>query len=341
MAVRKGVSVFASAGNEGRSAWKYIIAPSDGDSVIAMGGVRPDKTLWSSSSHGPTYDGRIKPDLMAQAENVLSVNPGTIDQYISVSGTSLSCPLGAGAGAILLSAMPSLSPIALRDTLTGYATHFNNPDTLFGYGLIDLVKILAYVISEPGVSVRNLEISGYPGRNIIEWVSVREITNEKWIIWRKKGLHPFIKIGELEGSDISQSPQTYSFVDMDVQGGELFTYKVAAQLRSGELIIIDTVQVQSIQPPNVTLLYTLPNPFNSTVRITIGLNHPKSVNLKIFDVSGRLVKTILENIKMSAQYHHFIWDATNNSGRPISSGSYFIQLIADDNQKMIKMLYLK
>jgi subtilisin family serine protease len=219
MAVRKGVSVFASAGNEGLSAWKYIIAPADGDSVIAMGGVRPDKTLWPSSSHGPTYDGRIKPDLLAQGENVFTVNPRTIDDYISVSGTSFSCPLGAGAGAILLSAMPSLSPTALRDTLTVYATNYTKPDTLFGYGLIDLEKILAYVISEPGVSVRNLEISGYPGRNVIEWVSVWEIANEKWIIRRKEGLHPFIKIGVLEGSDISQSPQTYSFVALAVQGG--------------------------------------------------------------------------------------------------------------------------
>jgi serine protease AprX len=341
MAVRKGVSVFASAGNEGLSAWKYIIAPADGDSVIAMGGVRPEKTRWPSSSHGPTYDGRIKPDLMAQAENVYSVNPRTIDQYISVSGTSFSCPLGAGAGAILLSAMPSLSPIALRDTLTGYATRFNNPDTLYGYGLIDLEKILTNVISEPGVSVRNLEISSYPGRNIIEWISVRELSNEKWIISRKEGLHPFKKIGELEGKEISQSPQTYSFVDLDVQGGESFTYQLSAQLKTGELITIDSLQVQSVQPEDITLLYSFPNPFNSTVRIILGLNHPKSVNLKIFDVSGRLVKTILENMKMSAQYHHFIWDATNDSGRPVSSGSYFIQVIADDTQKMMKMLYLK
>ena len=341
MAVRKGVSVFASAGNEGLSAWKYIIAPADGDSVIAMGGLRPNKALWPSSSHGPTYDGRIKPDLMAQAENVYSVNPGTIDQYITVSGTSLSCPLGAGAGAILLSAMPSLSPIALRDTLTSYATRFNNPDTLYGYGIIDLEKIIAYVISQPGVSVRNLEIGSYPGRNIVGWISVRELTNEKWIIWRKEEQHPFIKIGELEGREISRSPQTYSFVDLDVRGWESFTYQLSAQLKTGELITIDSMQVQSVQPEDITLLYSFPNPFNSKAIITLGLNHPKSVNLKIFDLSGRLVRTILENKKMAAQYHHFIWDATNESGRPVSSGTYFIQLIAGDTQKMMKMLYLK
>jgi flagellar hook assembly protein FlgD len=112
-------------------------------------------------------------------------------------------------------------------------------------------------------------------------------------------------------------------------------------LKTGEIITIDSIQVQNVQPKDISLLYSFPNPFNSTVNITLGLNQPKSVSLKIFNVSGHLVKTILENIKMSAKYHHFIWNATNNADRPISSGSYFIQLIAGDTQKMVKMLYLK
>ena len=65
------------------------------------------------------------------------------------------------------------------------------------------------------------------------------------------------------------------------------------------------------------------------------------VDLKIFDISGRLVKTILDNNTLAAQYHHFIWDATSNSGRAVSSGAYFIQLIAGDTQRIVKVLYLK
>ena len=141
MAVEKGISVFNSAGNEGSLSWHYITAPADGFNVIAVGGLNPDGSLWNGSSRGPTYDGRIKPDVVAQGGSVYNVSPATTDRYETATGTSLSCPLAAGSGAIILSVNPNLTPLELRDLMIRSATHYLEPDNDTGYGTIDLVTL--------------------------------------------------------------------------------------------------------------------------------------------------------------------------------------------------------
>ncbi|UCD37381.1 MAG: S8 family serine peptidase, partial [Fidelibacterota bacterium] len=67
-ATRLGMLVVTAAGNERNSLdWGgYIIAPADADSIIAVGAVDADGNIASFSSHGPTFDGRIKPEVVAQ-----------------------------------------------------------------------------------------------------------------------------------------------------------------------------------------------------------------------------------------------------------------------------------
>ncbi len=72
-AASRGIIVCNAIGNYGWNGPTSLIAPSDADSVIAVGGVYADGSLWGSSSRGPTADGRIKPDVMAQGAAVLSV----------------------------------------------------------------------------------------------------------------------------------------------------------------------------------------------------------------------------------------------------------------------------
>ncbi len=341
LAVKKGVSVFSSAGNEGYTAWRYIAAPADGDSVIAIGGVRADGSRHAASSVGPTSDGRIKPDLMAQSQSVYTVSVYSNNGYTGVSGTSYSCPLGAGVGAILLSVYPSLTPMALRDTLVQNATQFENPDTLSGYGLIDLEKILVKLIPKPGVSVDNLSLNLLEGRNELTWIAVEEISNEKWVISRKEFGEDYQVVGEISGRELGLSPLTYSFIDFDVNGGEIITYLLAAQLYSGELIIADTIRSQSLQATSITLLNNSPNPFNSETQLIFGLNRLQNVSLKIYDIRGRLIKILIDDQSMAVQYHHLFWDGTNDQNQTVSSGTYYLRLETEDSYKMKKIMLLK
>ncbi|MFN3872299.1 MAG: S8 family serine peptidase, partial [Ignavibacterium sp.] len=105
LAVKKGIVVVNSAGNEGwRTTPNSLVAPADGDSVFAIGATDGSGVRVSFSSFGPTFDGRIKPDFMAMGSNVYAARSSSTTQYTYVSGTSFSCPLSAGVVALLLQA---------------------------------------------------------------------------------------------------------------------------------------------------------------------------------------------------------------------------------------------
>ena len=95
--------------NDFNSTHNTIVAPSDGDSVIAVGAVNSSGNRSSFSSVGNTVDGRIKPDIMAMGSGVTLASPSSNAKYTTGSGTSFSCPLAAGVAALILSYNPKLN----------------------------------------------------------------------------------------------------------------------------------------------------------------------------------------------------------------------------------------
>jgi subtilisin family serine protease len=134
-----GIFVVNSAGNYGdNSNHNTLGAPADGDSVIAVGSVTSGGVRSYFSSVGPTVDGRIKPDLMAMgSNNYVACRSYTSCYSSSGSGTSWSCPMVAGASALLLEVDPSLTPMELRNLLRNTASQSTNPDNLYGWGIIN------------------------------------------------------------------------------------------------------------------------------------------------------------------------------------------------------------
>ncbi|MEK7263895.1 MAG: S8 family serine peptidase, partial [Bacteroidota bacterium] len=145
MAVKKGITVLNSAGNEGdNSSHNTLGAPADGDSVITIGAVNSDGSRSSFSSVGPSVDGRIKPDVMAMGSGVRVASPSSITGYTSSSGTSFSCPLSAGVAALVLSANPTLTPMQVRDAMRNTASLHNSPDNKNGYGILNALEAVNY-----------------------------------------------------------------------------------------------------------------------------------------------------------------------------------------------------
>ena len=128
-----GMVVVASAGNEGSSAWKYISAPADADSILAVGAVGSTKALASFSSLGPSADGRVKPDVCAQgALTVYSNQAGTIT---AGNGTSYSAPLIAGLVTAFWQSQPQLTAMQVIDCIRRAGDQFSSPTPQFGYGI--------------------------------------------------------------------------------------------------------------------------------------------------------------------------------------------------------------
>ena len=146
IAVSRGVVVCVAAGNWGTQDWYYIGAPADCKSGIAVGASQPDGSMWDDSSHGPTFDGRIKPEVVARgALTYTAVVPGGhggSDLYRELDGTSVACPLVAGAAALILEANPTWTPAEVRAALIETADTFDTPDDHRGYGRIDVTAAI-------------------------------------------------------------------------------------------------------------------------------------------------------------------------------------------------------
>lgn len=135
IAASKGIAVVSSAGNYGGPPWYKITAPADADSVLTVGAVDSTGMIASLSSRGLTFDGRVKPDIVARGlQAVIAVNGGSIS---TSSGTSFSAPIIAGAVACLWQANPTATNMEIIDAIRKSASQFNTPDSIKGYGIPD------------------------------------------------------------------------------------------------------------------------------------------------------------------------------------------------------------
>jgi len=150
-----GVLCVNSAGNEGDDPWYYICTPADADSILSVGAVSQDGTIAGFSSRGPTYDGRIKPEVCARGVSTFCVRSNTEDNYRTASGTSFSAPLAAGAAAVIMSANPDWTNMQVREAMMMTASQGNNPDNSYGYGIINTWEAINYQYTS---SVENNDI---------------------------------------------------------------------------------------------------------------------------------------------------------------------------------------
>ncbi|MDZ4758175.1 MAG: S8 family serine peptidase [Bacteroidota bacterium] len=135
LAARKGILVVNSAGNEGWAPWHYISAPADADSILTVGAVDANGYYIGFSSVGPTWDGRIKPDVVTMGH--LNVVATANDILINSSGTSFSCPILSGLAACIWQADTTLSSFQIRDIIKQTASRASHPDNEYGWGIPD------------------------------------------------------------------------------------------------------------------------------------------------------------------------------------------------------------
>ncbi len=136
IAASRGMLVFVSAGNEGNDPWKYIIAPADGDEVIAVGAVDGIGDPAAFTSYGPAADGDVKPNVAAMGRNTfLQKSDGTLGY---ANGTSFAAPIMAGFGACLWQANPQATAAEIKFVIEQSAHLYPFADSLMGYGIPDM-----------------------------------------------------------------------------------------------------------------------------------------------------------------------------------------------------------
>lgn len=143
-AAKRGLICIIAAGNDGPGR-STVSTPGDAFGSITIGSVTSSGSISSFSSRGPTYDGRIKPEVCARGSSAWVVNQNSDVDYRTNSGTSFATPIVAGAVAVLLSVNSSLTPDNVRSALTLTASQSTSPDNSYGWGILNLEAAYHYV----------------------------------------------------------------------------------------------------------------------------------------------------------------------------------------------------
>jgi hypothetical protein len=162
----RGMISVNSAGNQGSDPWFYVTAPADAADILTVGAVDSEGTVARFSSRGPSYDARIKPDVVAQG--VLCVLQGVGGSLVLGSGTSFSSPILAGSVASLWQAYPEISAKEMIRWVRQSGDRRMNPDATYGFGIPDVARTYWNITSVPaGLKPGRLEIYPNPASDRI------------------------------------------------------------------------------------------------------------------------------------------------------------------------------
>lgn len=322
--------------------------------------------ITSFSSHGPTARGDQKPLITGPGSAIISlrdddVNPipnmnydalvidndglnqngsGPAD-YIISQGTSMSCPLVAGAVALMKQANPSMSPAIARHLIRGLAATdaFTGavPNNTWGYGKMDVGAILPYLSVESVQFAYVLEGDDV----VLRWSTSAERGVSGFEILRSAAGSPeFVRINEqlIPSRAGDGGSATYIYRDRTAERGHVYYYKIV-EVETGGRTREHGPYTVALELP-YTLDQNKPNPFNPKTTISFSLPREERVTLAVFDAAGRRVKTLHDKVE-GAGVHRVIWDGTDEAGRPVASGVYFYRMDAGKFSQTKKMLLVK
>jgi serine protease AprX len=361
IATRKGVLLVTAMGNEGNNVKSTLISPADADSVISVGAVDANGMLASFSSSGPTSDGRIKPEVVAQGVKVFWANGNTTASYSIVQGTSCSTPLTAGAAALILSAHPGLTNMQIRQALMnttslindGTSRTANYPNNYFGYGFVNAVgaalfygpvfsnrPIITSLDSMYRISMR-IRQSGFAPMSQVYLYHKRPADAGFQQIELQSTVYKYEFAVNISFASIDST--SVGFVTARDQAGIIHyaPYDTSKALFSLALTpdSILAIYPELSSPCEFKLYQNYPNPFNGTTTIVFEVKTPSEVELSVFNMLGQHIKTIYRGRAFSIAAGQ--WDGTNSQGQRVSTGIYIARLKTPDNVISKKMLYLK
>jgi len=132
----------------------------------------------------------------------------------------------------------------------------------------------------------------------------------------------------------------YVWTDESVQPGLSYYYKLRDLDRNGQSQEHGPVSVQIALPEVLALAQNYPNPFNPTTTISFELPKAQTVELRIFNLNGQIVRTLV-NGSFTAGVHQVVWDGRDQQGGQVTSGIYYYLMRAGDQTIMKKLLLAK
>ncbi|MDD5529022.1 MAG: S8 family peptidase [bacterium] len=316
-----GIILFAASGNNGQELIRY---PAGYSSVIAVGSITKLDARSTFSNYGTHLD-LVAPGgahTGTQTDDIACPILG--NQYTTGYGTSFSTPNAAGAAALIWSLKPSLTNTQLRALMENTATDLGTAgwDKEYGYGKVDIAAALAGETVAPDTGIINVQ-------NLISATGSLDVSN---ITYKASWVKSVSPTSFMVGSGSSQSVtiivqgslhtgyyyDTLSIISNDAQN----PYKVPLILKVGNTVGVEESEVYA-QRFN---LKVSPNPISKFLSLSFSIPETGNITLKLYDATGRMVRTIVNNAKFSGDYNAKI------STAGLCSGIYFVSLRAGDTR---------
>ncbi len=183
--------------------------------------------------------------------------------------------------------------------------------------------------------------SNVNGRNItLNWVTASEVNNAGFEIQRIKSsdskTQNYEKAGFIQGKGTVNTSTNYSYTDKKLDCGK-YQYRLKQIDNNGNFEFYNlSREVEIGLPTKYDISQNYPNPFNPTTKIDFALPVNAKVTIKIFDITGREVISVLNNESRVAGYYTVIINASS-----LSSSVYFYRIISDKFIQVKKMVVLK
>jgi hypothetical protein len=203
----------------------------------------------------------------------------------------------------------------------------------------------ASTVSLPGaVSLSSFTAAPSSGGVLLSWQTASEVNCQSWRIERSiQADGSFNEIGTVDGNGTVYETSSYKYTDSSIPAEGEYYYKLVEIDLSGKETAFGPVQVNYSGPLasyDYKLEQSYPNPTAGGVSIRYSLKEPGQASLKIYNILGAEIKTLL-NDRRNAGSFAVSWDGRDNSGREVAKGVYFYKLVSGNFSATKKLMLLR
>ena len=184
-----------------------------------------------------------------------------------------------------------------------------------------------------------MEASALPSGILISWEVYDERDTKGYRLYRSSeddGMLASVTPGLI----LADGRRHYQYIDADVTAGATYRYQLASVGPDGHETILGSQSATAAAPAKVTLGQNVPNPFNPQTEIRFVLPARTKVDLSIYDVRGRLVRSLVQGSKDAGE-QIVRWDGRNDRGSAVASGVYVYRLRAGKETLSRRMVLLR
>jgi hypothetical protein len=216
------------------------------------------------------------------------------------------------------------------NTFLAYFTPINGPDTTapqYAESLLDTV-VNQYVV-EDGNVVLPVELASFVSTVVtnnveLNWSTATETNNQVFEIERSiSNSSEWTKVGEVQGNGTTTEVHNYKYTDSRVESGH-YAYRLK-QIDFNGTVNYHELSAEVIVgvPTAYALSQNYPNPFNPTTKIDFELPYDGKVSILLYDISGREVAKLVNEVKTAGYY------SVQFNGANLASGMYFYRINAE------------